>query len=30
VASEPAELLDQLVEHEPPIGLTRWMNLDQT
>jgi uncharacterized protein (TIGR00730 family) len=30
VASEPAELLDQLIEHEPPIGLTRWMNLDQT
>ncbi len=30
VASDPAELLDQLIAHEPPAGLTRWMNLDQT
>ncbi len=30
VASEPVELLDRLIEHEPPAGLTRWMNLDQT
>ena len=30
VASDPVELLDRLIEHEPPAGLTRWMNLDQT
>jgi uncharacterized protein (TIGR00730 family) len=30
VASDPVTLLDLLTNHEPPTGLTRWMNLEQT
>jgi uncharacterized protein (TIGR00730 family) len=30
VASDPIMLLDQLTDHEPPTGLIRWLNLEQT
>lgn len=30
VADDPVDLLDQLLVHEPPTGITKWLNLKQT